>query len=170
MIIDKSTSDTLLVNSLRIFDSSGQPLHKVKAFNTTTMVATKDDDSTVSSCVDFGFFIDMPDEEAVEALLDPSLYSKIVPGHKTSHGGCASMDYEVTDPDYFFVQQSKLAPVLLRCTSCSTNFVVFVDRVGELWSTERAQASDKHLTATQLDKNTLTCDNCSNNVSFTEEV
>jgi hypothetical protein len=133
------------------------------------MVATQDDDSTVSGCVDFGFFISMPDEAAVEALLDSALHTKIVPGHKTSHGGKASMDYEVTDPDFFLIKQSNLAPVLMSCTSCSTNFVVFLDRAGELWSTERVQAADKHLTATQLNKSSLVCDNCSNAVDYRDE-
>ena len=133
MVIDKSTSNALLVNSLRVFGSSGKPLRKVKLFNTDTLVATKDDDST-DTCVDFGFFIAFSDEAAVQALLDASLHTKIVLGGETGHGGSASMVYTAEDTEYLLLINNFARPALCECSNCGKKFVVFVDRSGELWS------------------------------------
>lgn len=168
MIIDKNTSDALLVNSIRVFGNDGKPLVKIKLFDTSSLVATKHDDQT-EVCIDFGFFINHVDKEAVDALVGAELVNKVIPGHKTAHGfGPSSMVYEETDPDHLLTIESQLKPILLKCSSCETYFVVFLDREGGLWSTVRTNPADKHLTATELDKSSLTCDNCSNDVTLIE--
>jgi len=166
MIINKDTSNAALVNSIRIFSSTGKPLKKIKEFNTATLLVTKDDDGT-ETAQDYAFFIDAADVETVEGLLDAGEHNKIVPGMNTGHGGVQSMSYNISDPDETLDNISMLVPKLIQCSACSTYFVAFLDKDGNLWSTSRAVNTDKHLTATQLDSGSLACDNCSVSVTYT---
>jgi hypothetical protein len=166
MIINKDTSDAVLVQSFRAFDSGLKPFKKVKEFDTDTLQVTDSSDAT-HTAADYGFFITFEDVDAVEALLDASLYDRIVPGNKRGHGGATSMVYEVADPDHYHRVVDKVSAQLVQCTNCATYFIIYVAPNGEAYATERVNASDKYLTAVEIaDPDNYACDQCSTDVSL----
>lgn len=166
MVINKDTAHTVVSSSLRIFDISGKVLGNVTSFDTNTMEVTLSNGGSVTAN-DFLFYVDSSDDASVlEGLLEGSLLPKIV--NRGSGLPKRALDPEDTSPEHLLVRKGGCEPMLVQCTNCSTYFVM-ISASGDLWSTTRSDASDKWLTATKLDKDSIVCDNCGEAVVYDEK-
>jgi len=150
MIINKTTSNAALVDSLQVIDTKGKTLRKLVELNTDTMQAT-DKRDVVKAVQEFYFF---GDATQLTALLPESLQRYIVPGLPNKQ----SMVWDKDDPDLTLDYVTTLQPVLVCCSGCDTHFMVYLER-GNVWSPDKLNVTDKHFTLTKL-KDKLVCDGC----------
>ena len=187
MIINKTTSDSLLVESLVVRGTTGGYLTGITEFDTDKMEAVPSGGGTVSASsywfstsseedMDSLFALipevdeDVPNEEGGtdQVQVKDGAAQHIRPPGKFT--GKKAMDDTDTSPSDYHEIISPLAPVLVKCSNCSTQFVVYLTDDEKVFETERANASDKHLTATEIaDPTNYTCDNCSNTVALLRE-
>jgi hypothetical protein len=186
MIINKTTSDALLVNSLVVRGTTGGYLTGVTEFDTDTMEATvsgsPEDASSywfsASSEEDMGSLLalipDVDEDVPVDGGGTETIQAKdgaaqhIRPPGKFT--GKKAMDDTDTSPSDYHEIISLLVPVLVECSNCSTHFIVYLTDDEKVYETERANASDKYLTATEIvDPGSYACDNCSNTVALLRE-
>lgn len=167
MIINKDTSDAALVNSLVIKGSGGPFLTNVEEFDTSTLEATFVGGGTETAQ---WFWFDPADETVHETLegLVPAESLELAriqaPNYSPGHKAMVSAD---TSPTHHHQILGPAVPLLVQCSNCSTMFVVYRTDDGKIYETERANAADKHLTATEIvDPGTYTCDNCSETVAL----
>lgn len=167
MVINKTTSNALLVSTLVVYDSTGKPVKDVTEFDTDTLKATLG----VGGPVTAGSFMFMAtsDEDlaSLYGLLDSALEPHVTMSGKKYKAKKAMSDI-VTPDDYltFNAFNSPLQLHIATCTNCSTKFLLFLDGDGELWTGEKVGGGDTFQTLTQVDETGLTCDSCSNNVAM----
>lgn len=176
MIINKTTSDTLLVNSLVIKGATGGFISGVSEFDTDTLVASLEGGGTAAAKV-FYLIVDEEDaasliallptetnpfseeEEPIAALLGVVLTSSQFSGKKAMAAD--------SSPDHYHEVLGPVSPYLVECSNCGTKFVVYFARGDKVYQATRASPSDKHLTATEIaDPVNYTCDSCSETVSM----
>ncbi len=166
MIINKTTSDALLVASLVVNDNNGKPLKNVTEYDTDTRVATLSAGGPATG-TSFSFAVGSEDDfVSLTAMLSADL--KTLVAYTKSHGAKKAMD-DVVSPDDYLVFRGILTQQMVECTNCSTRFLIHVDDEGDLWSTNKPQAPDVFETLTSVDDASLTCDNCSNDVALYDE-
>lgn len=193
MIINKSSSDEIWVNSLVVRDGSSF-LDNVTEFDTETMEATllaggpvtasqywfaPEDEAQYQALVDaipvntIEQIIDAdaegnPTDTAQITIKDFRLLSRVRKPGKF-HGKKAMDDSDTTPTDYHEVL-STVSPILVQCSNCSTKFIVYITPDNKVYETERVRVGDKHLTAIEItDPGNYTCDNCSNTVALMRE-
>jgi len=162
MIINKATSDSVLVSALRLFDGDNKTIGGVSEFNTDTMEGTLSAGGTVTA-TSFEFHISGPEVgDSLVPLLEAEPNGEDLLFHikvKPTGRPKKAMDDADTAPTERLIQQAMGAVYLVKCTNCSTTFVLF-EGGDQFWSVEKANASDKLMTATLLDSDGLVCDNC----------
>lgn len=156
MIINKDTSNALLVNSLAVFNAAAIPIGKLKEFNTETLVATKNNDSTITAASFWFAAASEEDAVSIRALLPNNLISMV--WCAGSQSVVYSMTQAPTDPDYFLLLGEQVVAKLAKCGKCGEQFVVWVDGAGNVWSAGKTNGTDKHPKAVKL--TTLACDAC----------
>jgi hypothetical protein len=159
MIINKSTSNSLLVNSLVVYNTDSSPLLKLKEFNTSTLVAICKDDSTVAAgCFSFLTYT-YNGADAIKALLSEDLHSYVRAVPQQLEPFVGSLAQADADPDYFLFVGEEVKARLAKCGQCNEQFIVWLDGAGNVWSAGKANDADKHPKAVKL--TTLVCDACS---------
>jgi len=167
MIINKETADTVLLNSLRIFDSSGKVIVNVKSLDTDTLAVSLNSGESVTAN-DFSFYVyNYEDASALESVLEEDLLPRVI--KRGSGLPRKSLDSEDTSPEHLLITKGGCEPVLVQCTNCSTHFMMIRGGDGSLWSTTRSNSSDKWLTAEKLTKDAIACDNCGEPVVHDEK-
>lgn len=166
MIINKTTSDATLVASLRLFTANNKTISGVQEFDTSTLSASLTAGGSVTAA-DFNFYIDDPTQgDVIVPLLEAEpdgedlVYRIKV---KTSSQPKKAMDDSDTAPEEQLVKLGRGTVHLVKCTNCDTLFLIF-EVGGKLYSGAMANPADKWMTATELDPDNLTCDNCSEKV------
>jgi hypothetical protein len=170
MIINKATSDNALVGSLVLLAADGSYITSVTEFDTTTWEATLSPSG--SATVDKFWFAPSdtitPQDigEAIEAEEENSfLHLEIRRGQKFA--GKRAMDDTDTSPSDSHRVLGEVKPYLVQCSNCATLFIVYIAQDDKVYETKRANASDKHLTATEIaDPENYTCDSCANAVAL----
>lgn len=168
MIINKTTSDELLVDSLVAIDSNGKPIKNVTEFNTDTRLATLGGGGT-EAATSFIFSTAPENVESLMALLDEDLKPLVSVNKKFT--AKKAMD-DVAAPDNYLIINTfpaPLRPYAATCTNCSTKFLIYVDENNNLWTAIRSNPVDNFETLTQIDDSSLTCDNCSQAVAVYDE-
>ncbi len=169
MVINKTTSDALLVSSLRIFGSNKKPITGATEFDTDTMQVTLSVGGP-ETAGNFQFYAasDQEVSDLVALLEVESEYLLLHISKKTTGLAKKAMDDADNGSEELLVQVDSCGPALMQCTNCGTHFILFVTSNKEVWSTTRTNPTDKWLTATQMDPDNITCDNCSNDVTVFE--
>jgi len=168
MLINKTTSDALLVDSLVVLDSNGKPIKNVTEFDTDTRSASLSVGGPVTA-TSFCFVTSEGDRDALIALLSSDLQFLVSIGKKFSPK--KAMD-DTASPDDFLVINTfrhPLRPVVAQCTNCSTRFLVHIDQDDNLWDANKINPTDAFNTLTQVSASGLTCDNCSESVELLDE-
>ena len=166
MIINKTTSNALLVNSLVVLDPNEKPVKGVVEFDTDTRTATL----TVGGPVVAASFIFVVSSEedlgSTSDLLDADLQPLVALNKK--HSAKKAMDETASPDDYLTIStfHQTLQLHMAQCTNCSTRFIIYLDDERNLWSARRTNSSDVFETATLVDDESLTCDNCSEPVAL----
>ena len=166
MIINKTTTNSVVVNSLVLTNSSKKPIKNITEFNTATLVATISGGPATETAAAFQFVVsDHDDVQTLVTELPDELHPYIITRHR--YKGKKAMDDVDTLPDDHFAVLGGASPCLVECSNCNTVFLM-VFAQGKVWGTSKPNATDKSFTLTEMDADNLTCDNCSNNVSVFE--
>jgi hypothetical protein len=161
MIINKSTSDQVLVSSLSISSPSGYPEVKVQEFNTDTKVLT-DSAGATRTAGSFCFYFDTDEEYGqLSSVLPEALLSYRAAGKFKE---VLSMVWEQGDPSFVLLNLGVLLPTLVCCSNCQQRYLVYRDQAGGVWSVARATPSDKHQAATPISLSEVACDSCADKV------
>jgi len=181
MIINKATSDAVLVDALVVLEPNGKPVKNITAFNTETMEATLSAGGPVTAASYRFEASSVEDRDAILALIDAAYPVTIEDGHavyqpndprfdltyKTKFRGKKGMKDADSLPDNVLqLSTGKLSVTSMVCSNCSTCFLVYVANDKSIWSAARVKAGDKFDTLTEVDTSTLTCDNCDEAVSI----
>lgn len=160
MLIVKGTTDVLISEAIRIVGVNNAAVLKVKEFNTSTLTVVKEDDST-QTAVDYMYYVGEDEVDATIAVLPIEEQSRILPGESRGWSGTQSMKYDVDDADYVFQILGFPRAFLVKCSNCSTSFILFGgDNAEDCWAIKKVNETDKHFTATQVTAGTIVCDNC----------
>lgn len=183
MIINKSTSNPLLVGTLVLKKITGSYVEGATEFDTETMEATVSGQPV--ACSKYWFAATSADHEAEIAAVIPE-----VDFEQEADDGSGLETIQIKDPAVYHIASAVrirakramddtdtrpanaheslglLSPCLAQCSNCSTKFVVFVSRSFDVYKTIRASAADQYLTAVQLDPLDYVCDNCGEHVTF----
>jgi hypothetical protein len=187
MIIDKATSDSLLVSSLVVVTNSGKPIKNLSSFNTETLLATPSSGDPVtaggfsfevSNEADFAALVKLIQQaypSGVEELPDGSTVTvyqqhdpRFLVSMKRKFFGKKGMVDSDTKPDDTFVIQDTLTPVRVECSNCGKSFLIHFGRNNTAWSAKLANIDDNFQTMSEVDLNDLVCDNCDVYVSLYE--
>lgn len=165
MIITKGVTDSKITDALVLFDSNRKPIKNATTFNTETMVVSLIGGGSATATL-YYFRVDAEsDIDPLQALisLENLQATIVVDSNKKSIKAMKEGD---TGTDDVLAVISDLRLVLVQCTSCGTYFDACIDAFGRVWSTNKTNPTDKLNTATQIDLNSFTCDNCSSSVTL----
>jgi len=176
MIINKTTSNSLLVNALVLKGEAGGFISGVSEFDTGTLIASLEGGGTATAKV-FYFIVAAEDVTDVVSLFptetnpiseeeEPKaqLFAAVLVSSKFSGKKAMVAD---SSPDHYHEVLGTVAPYLVECSNCGNKFIVYFASGDRVYQTTRANASDKHLTATEIvDPVNYNCDNCSETVSL----
>jgi len=171
MIVNKSTSDALLVSTLVVLDTNGKSIGKVTEFDTETKETTLEVGGPVTA-LSYLFCADTEeDQDTLIGMLDDITALSVTVSGGKKYKAKKSMDDSVHPDDYlvFNTHATTLQMYIATCTNCSTNFLIFMADEGNIWNGEKVGGGDTFQTMTQLDETGLTCDNCTNAVAMLDE-
>jgi len=165
MIINKATSDALLVESLSVLEANGKPVKNVTVFDTSTREATLSEGGPITAA-SFLFTTEAENIEELLGLLDEDLKPLVAVNKKFTSK--KAMDSAASPDEYLLINtfESHLRPYIATCTNCSTSFLVYLDADDNIWDADRVNNGDTFKTLTQVSGSELTCDNCSSGVSI----
>ncbi len=170
MIINKTTSNTLLVSTLVVTGVNNEPVKNVTEFNTDTLETTLEVGGMLTATSFMFVATNVTDESNLHGLLNEDLVPRIVMNDK-EYRVKKAMD-NVSSPDNYLMFRSfipTLRIVVATCTNCNTKFLLYIDEAGELWVANKINAGDTFETLTQVNETGLTCDNCNVDVALYDE-
>jgi len=185
MVINKNTSNQVMVSSLIVLTDNRKPIKNIVSFDTETQIATlsvggpvtaADFAFTVTTEEEFRTLIDLFEVEyppTVEDLGGGNIVSTPQPNdprfrvsYKKAFQGKKGMVDSDLLPDNVLTLNSAATPGMVVCSNCGSCFLLYVGRNNSVWSATRVKAGDKFDTLTEVDLDTLTCDNCEEAVSI----
>jgi len=155
MLIDRTTANTLIKQSLVVLDLKGKVCKDVKTFDTSNMEIVFGDLSTDTGSEFYFVVANDADKNDLEGQIDTSIHFSII----VNENGPPKRSLDETDTAEFLSVISKIESTICQCSNCDTNFLVHVDSQRNVWVMDKPNASDTFFTMTKV-TGSLNCDNC----------
>lgn len=171
MIINKSTSNELLADTLVVLGSAGLPIKKVIEFDTQSLLTTLSAGDPITATSFLFNASTIEDQNDLRELLDDEFEPRIIMNRGKKYKAKKAMTDVISSDDYLVFNSSEpsLQMNTATCTNCSTLFLLYLNSAtGELWSAA-AETGDTFQTLTQVSEVGLTCDNCGNEIVLLDE-